>query len=78
MPGTIGDLCEDCGDAMAPHVLIPTRGETLLGGIVLCPVPGCDCFATWEVPPYSSKADVVVPPEESIEAMRTALHGLAK
>jgi hypothetical protein len=38
--------CDQCGHLFDPHMLL--AGESSLdGGIIVCPVNGCNCFATW-------------------------------
>jgi len=39
--------CEQCGHPFNPHSLIATTGDPRNGGIILCPVPGCECYSTW-------------------------------
>jgi hypothetical protein len=39
--------CAQCEHPFDPHAMIATSGEPADGGIVLCPVVGCECFATW-------------------------------
>jgi hypothetical protein len=40
-------VCEQCGHPFDPHALIATTGEPRDGGVMLCPIPGCECYATW-------------------------------
>ncbi len=42
-----GELCGQCGHPFDPHAVIATTGEPTDGGIMLCPVVGCECYATW-------------------------------
>jgi hypothetical protein len=39
--------CGQCGHAFDPHVIVATTGDQADGGIMLCPVAECECFATW-------------------------------
>ena len=41
------ERCWLCGHPYPPHSLIATTTEPTEGGIILCPVPGCDCLSTW-------------------------------
>jgi hypothetical protein len=41
------DLCQQCRHAFDPHVMVATTGEAADGGVMLCPVPGCECYGTW-------------------------------
>lgn len=62
--------CKICPHDFAPHVLIPTKNDPMEGGILLCPEKGCDCFGTWDVPPFSTKEDVVIPTDDEIAKLR--------
>jgi hypothetical protein len=57
-----------------PHVLVATNmDDPTKGGIMLCPVVGCECYSTWSVPQLGSKkADVLVPSPEEIVRIRHA------
>jgi hypothetical protein len=65
-----GGECEQCGDPLDDHAMIPTAGDPREGGVMLCPVPGCLCLATWSVPPFSERGAVLVPDLEELAAMR--------
>ncbi len=41
------DLCGQCAHDMGPHAMLSLTGDPLDGGIMLCPVGGCQCFSTW-------------------------------
>jgi hypothetical protein len=58
MPGGLGrsgyhhavsadDPCKQCGHPFDPHAVIATTGDASDGGIILSPVLGCECYATW-------------------------------
>ena len=42
-----GEPCGQCQHAFDIHALIATTGSPLDGGIILCPIQGCECYATW-------------------------------
>lgn len=58
----VGRMCEQCGDPFDPHALLTTSddGDPMKGGIMLCPVPGCQCFSTWS-PRFSEEDEKVMP-----------------
>jgi hypothetical protein len=60
-------MCEQCGHASDPHVLIATTGDPSDGGIMLCPFVYCECFATWGVNGGPAK---LVPDRAEIAALR--------
>ncbi|WP_155374986.1 hypothetical protein [Catellatospora vulcania] len=41
------ETCAQCGHPFDPHALVTTADDPADGGIMLCPVPGCECFSTW-------------------------------
>jgi hypothetical protein len=43
------ELCEQCGHPYDPHAIVATSEDVAGGGIMLCPVVGCECFGTWGV-----------------------------
>ena len=44
--------CATCPHDTNDHSLVATHNnDPLYGGVILCPVPGCECYATWSVPP---------------------------
>lgn len=47
----------------------------ITGGIRLCPVKDCQCFATWGVPALGTTGpgDVQLPPEQDIIVLRQRL-----
>lgn len=42
-------LCTRCEHPEGPHKMV-APGDPLQGGVMLCPVEGCECFGTWGVP----------------------------
>jgi len=42
-----GEPCGKCTHPFDIHALIATTGDPLEGGIILCPVKDCECYATW-------------------------------
>lgn len=58
-----GDDCTQCSHPFALHSVISPGHNPLEGGMVLCPVQGCPCYATWGVnggpAPKVSPEDVV-------------------
>lgn len=69
------ETCEQCGHPFGPHAVVATSGNPIDGGIMLCPVPDCRCFSTWDTnaPGAKKKEDVFVPAPAEIEALRTLL-----
>lgn len=62
------DGCEHDFDV---HVLIATGDSPTQGGIMLCPVKGCECFSTWDAPQVGhTREAVIVPPPEEITRLR--------
>lgn len=54
--------------------MIATGRDPSQGGIMLCPVKGCQCFGTWSVPQLgSNEEDVHVPDEATVKALRNRL-----
>ena len=45
-----GEPCPRCDHPSDPHLLVATTGDALAGGVIICPLRGCDCYATWAVP----------------------------
>lgn len=63
-PAEKGDPCGKCHHEFDFHVLIATSDDGPLGGgIILCPVMGCECYATWGV---AVKGDSQSDPPKSI------------
>lgn len=80
----MSETCERCEHPVDPHALLATTGNPLQGGIMLCPVPGCQCFATWStaygpehhpVVPGTGRDDVYVPPPAEIDELRATIQG---
>jgi hypothetical protein len=61
------EFCEPCGHLFDPHVLIATTGEPADGGVMFCPVEGCECVATWGMEGGPAK---YVPSPEEIASLR--------
>jgi hypothetical protein len=61
----------DCPHPMDPHAMIPTDGDPMHGGIMLCPEPGCECFSTWSG--GGSTRPVIVPDPDYIADLRKGL-----
>lgn len=62
-----GDDCPQCGHPFNPHAVISTSNSPLDGGIILCAVKGCPCYATWGVESGPAK---VIPDRFELEAIR--------
>jgi hypothetical protein len=43
------DPCKQCGHAVDAHEVISTSADASDGGIILCSVVGCECYATWSL-----------------------------
>jgi hypothetical protein len=75
--------CAKCLHPFDPHVLVSTTetdvGEVQdvpVGGIILCPEPGCECFATWDVPQLGTqREDVIIPTDEELISLRRYIQG---
>jgi hypothetical protein len=63
-----GDTCPQCGHAFDPHTLLAV--DPRLGGIVLCPVKGCQCYSTFSVNEHAASA---LPDRWEVEALRERL-----
>lgn len=51
-------------------------GKTPQGGVMLCHLKGCECFATWAVPQLGGdRESLVLPDERELAEMREALQG---
>lgn len=46
-PEPVGDDCERCHHPFNPHILVAVTDDPLDGGFIICPVPECECYATW-------------------------------
>lgn len=53
--------------------MIPTGPYAVDGGVMLCPVKGCDCYATWDVPPFSTRETIREPDLFELDELRTRL-----
>lgn len=65
------ETCVQCGHPEGPHLMVATREDPMYGGIRLC--PQCDCFATWDVPPFSNLMDVRIPDAAELAAIRAKI-----
>jgi hypothetical protein len=61
------ESCMQCGHPFDPHAMIATSGVPADGGIMLCPVVDCECFATWGLDNGPAK---VVPDRFEVAAIR--------
>lgn len=67
------EACGQCGDNFDNHaVIVTTEQPPIIGGIVLCPVPGCDCFSTWSRDGVHAE-QIEVPSEEGLAQLRQAV-----
>jgi hypothetical protein len=64
----------ECGHDWGQHDLIATTGDPIDGGIILCPVPGCECYSTWSTD-GKGKETVYQPPIEEVDLIRAELQG---
>lgn len=53
-----GKDCEICGHPFDPHSLVATSEDPLDGGVILCPVKDCECYATWSMRPKTPPARI--------------------
>lgn len=60
-----------CGHPFALHAMVSTDGSPMNGGIVLCPVMDCQCYATWGVGQNSARPPK--PSDEEIARLRMAV-----
>lgn len=63
------ESCRQCGHAFDPHALVPTSEDETEGGIILCPVMHCQCFATWALPGHEPR-EVYIPDVATINKIR--------
>lgn len=69
----IHEPCPQCADDFDNHcVIMTTEQPPVIGGVVLCPVPGCECFSTWSKDGTHEK-DILVPPPDQLEQLRHAV-----
>lgn len=69
----VHETCQQCGDDFDGHAVIMTTDEPpLVGGIVLCPEPGCTCFSTWSKNGENAER-IHVPDENQIAQLRQAV-----
>ena len=68
-----GTDCTECGHPFDPHHLIATKAHVTEGGIILCNIRGCECISSWDVPPFSTQRDVLIPNEEELTRLRRML-----
>lgn len=75
----MAELCTSCSHSFDAHSVIATTGDPLGGGVILCPVRGCQCYATWAPAvrgESTSGADVdYIPDRLEIERLREWLQG---
>jgi len=70
------EQCGQCGHPFPPHHMVATREDPQLGGVVVCSMPWCMCFSTWDVPPFSSREDVLIPNDVELAAIREVIQGV--
>lgn len=62
--------CHLCGHPMLDHVLVATGPEPMDGGVVICPVPNCQCYATWGT---NDLPALEIPNEAEVAALRAKI-----
>lgn len=66
--------CEQCGHDFDPHIVLATGTRVTHGGVIICQVKGCLCYATWDAPQLGgTRDDVVEPSEEALALFRQRL-----
>jgi hypothetical protein len=70
----IDESCRQCGHPFDPHAVISTTGDPADGGIVLCPLPGCECYATWGLDGGPAR---VIPDRVEVELLRERIQSEA-
>ena len=63
--------CDRCPHDFDSHNLVTTGEDPTQGGVIICPHIGCACYATWDVPPYSTKETIRIPDEEELVLIRS-------
>lgn len=66
------DLCMRCPHLFDPHAVIATTGDPLEGGVIVCPEPGCLCYATWGI---NGAEPVLIPDEQHLAVIRAEVQG---
>lgn len=72
------ELCDQCGHPRDPHKVVTTSldADPLKGGVMLCHVEGCLCYATWALPQLGGSRDTVrVPDERELAEIRRMVQG---
>lgn len=70
------ESCAQCGHPSGPHAVVATTGDPKEGGVMLCPVKGCMCYATWALPQLGGSRDTVrVPDERELAEIRRMVQG---
>lgn len=72
-----GQLCTICDHEFGPHAIIATsvgadgvHTDPVKGGIILCQIRDCCCFATWG---FGDLEDVTIPDEETTTMLRNRI-----
>lgn len=65
------DGCEHDFDA---HLMVVTGATPADGGVMICPVKGCECYATWSAPQLgSTRKTIAIPSEDQMRQLRERL-----
>lgn len=74
MPSESPEFCLRCGHAFDPHLMVTTGASPKDGGVMLCNVKGCLCYATWSAPQLGSTRQTIrVPDDDELARMRKRL-----
>jgi hypothetical protein len=71
MTDPANDACDQCSHPLSLHALVSLEHNPMNGGIALCPVLHCPCFATWGVGENSTPP--IKPSDAEIERLRMAV-----
>lgn len=68
------DFCSRCSHLFDPHLMVTTGSSPTEGGVMLCNVKGCLCYATWSAPQLGSTRETIrVPDDDELADLRRRL-----
>lgn len=65
-----GEPCPQCGHPFDDHPMAAIFDDVMDGGIIVCPVIGCQCVSTWGV---KGRMKPAMPPQHVIDQVRAQL-----
>lgn len=70
MTNKADETCPRCPHLFEPHIVVATTGDPMQGGVIICQVKNCGCFATWGA---DGKPTEFVPNPEQVDLIRDDL-----